>query len=87
MYTNHYEKKASLSLNTVFKLGFDHPQGPFFFTLVGLFDKEEDQQCHTVCALHRFCLGIYWKGKRRFCQIPKEVAAHKKRIVLTPIGR
>ena len=51
---------------------------PFFFTLVGLFDKEEDQQCHTVCALHRFCLGIYWKGKRRFCQIPKEVAAHKK---------
>ena len=58
-----------------------------FFTLVGLFDNEEDQQCHTVCALHRFCLGIYWKGKRRFCQIPKEVAAHKKKIVLTPIGR
>ena len=33
MYTNHYEKKASLSLNTVFKLGFDHPQGSIFFWL------------------------------------------------------
>ena len=31
MYTNHYDKKASLSLNTVFKLGFDHPQGSLFF--------------------------------------------------------
>ena len=31
MYTNHYEKKASLSLNTVFKLWFDHPQGSIFF--------------------------------------------------------
>ena len=47
------------------------------FTLVGLFD-EEVQQCHAVCALHRFSFGIYWKGKRPFCQIPKEVAAHKK---------
>ena len=47
------------------------------FTLVGLFD-EEVQQCHAVCALHRFSFGIYWKGKRPFCQIPKEVAGHKK---------
>ena len=43
----------------------------------GLFDKEV-QQCHTVCALHHFSLGIYWNGKWRFCQIQKEAMAHQK---------
>lgn len=33
---------------------------------------------YSIYALHRCTLGIYWKGRRRFCQIPKEIVAHKK---------
>ena len=41
MYTNHYEKKASLSLNTVFKLWFDHPQRSIFFFWLTLLSEAQ----------------------------------------------
>jgi len=33
---------------------------------------------YTIYALHRCTLGIHWRGRRSFCQIPKEIVAHKK---------
>ena len=44
---------------------------------IGIFDAEV-QPIYTICGLHRCTLGIYWKGKRRFCQVPHEIAGHKK---------
>ena len=44
---------------------------------IGIFDAEV-QPNYTICGFHRCTLGIYWKGKRRFCQVPYEIVSHKK---------
>ena len=44
---------------------------------IGIFDAEV-QPNYTICGFHRCTLGIYWKGKRQFCQVPHQIVSHKK---------
>ena len=30
-----------------------------------------------ICSHHRDQLGIYWRGRRRTCQVPPEISTHK----------
>ena len=32
---------------------------------------------YKICSIHRDQLGIYWRGRRRTCQVPPNVANHK----------
>ena len=31
----------------------------------------------AICTYHRDRLGIYWRGRRKTCQVPPELANHK----------
>ena len=37
----------------------------------------------TVCARHRHSLGIGWRGRNKYCQVPSQLAKHKEK---PPIG-
>ena len=48
------------------------------YVLSGLFDVTRvEASSYRICCYHRDRLGIYWRGRRKRCQVPPEVANHK----------
>ena len=50
--------------NKFFRIGF------FYIILV-------EANKFKICSHHRDQLGIYWRGRRRTCQVPPEISTHK----------
>ena len=49
---------------------------PYF--LSGFFDVTlVEASSYRICCYHRDRLGIYWRGRRKRCQVLPEVANHK----------
>ena len=51
------------------------------FILLGFFDvNRNDAQKLIICQYHRDRLGIYWRGRGKYCQVPPELAHHKSAV-------
>ena len=45
---------------------------------IGFFDVVRvEANKFKICSHHRDQLGIYWRGRRRTCQVPPEISTHK----------
>ena len=54
----------------------------FFFIalsfVIGFFDvTRAEETTLKICSYHRDRLGIYWRGRRRNCQVPTNLANHE----------
>lgn len=46
---------------------------------VGLFDVSRSEALNMdICMRHRDRIGIHWRGRAMNCQIPKQIAWHKR---------
>ena len=45
---------------------------------LGSFDLE-GHNGKIICKYHRESLGIYWRGQKRTCQVPPEIAQHDEK--------
>ena len=49
--------------------------------LLGFFDvNRNDAQKLIICQYHRDRLGIYWRGRGKYCQVPPELALRKSAV-------
>ena len=90
----HPNSSASLTLFLILDLRYDgYSQHLFtklcFFFRVwhayifeGLFYVNHDEaRSLDICQHHRDCLGIYWRGRCKNCQVPPEMAQHRSAAV------